>query len=292
MDRYVITDKAEMERRRLEKEKRLARSRAIEDRMVQIRKGDSVDTTVDPVKAADNPFIWAVYRLSKTLFETLKGTYVTMLVYLSSYSDYSGHVQFKRRCATRRDLPELLGVTEREVYNFWKAVTELGICSEKNGVVCLNRNYFRRGTVTPSELKTMAGRDTYVTRLYINAVRGLYQTAEKRSRKTLAYLFQILPYVNRQYNIICHNPLEENLNLIQPMTLGQFCDTVGYDSTHVNRLFYALLQPTFCICGEREGAIRYVVADNGGRSTYQIFINPNVYYAGSNWEKVRVLGKF
>ena len=52
----------------------------------------------------------------------------------------------------------------------------------------------------------------------------------------LGYIFKLIPYVNCEYNIICHNPLEKDLDLIEPMTVGEFCEAIGYDKTNASRL--------------------------------------------------------
>lgn len=288
MSKYVITDKTEVARRHEAMRKRTIRNKAIERNVLQ----RCVEGT-DAMSENESPFVWLVYGLSTRLFETLKGSHVTMLTYLSTFCDYDGHIMFKRRNASKKDLAEILGVSERETRSFWKAVSEAGICTEEGDVLCMNRSYFRRGSVSPSEIKAMAGNKMYLTRLYIDAVRSLYRSAETRSYKTLAYLFQVMPFVSRQYSIVCHNPLEETLNRVQPMTLGQFCDAIGYDPSNTTRLFNVLFEPTFLVNGRQESAIRYVInKKRSDRRSYQIFINPSIYYAGSRWDEVKVLGQF
>ena len=62
----------------------------------------------------------------------------------------------------------------------------------------------------------------------------------------------MMPYVNVQWNIVCHNPLEDHLEMIEPMTLGEFCDVIGYDRTHAQRLLDNYRKITFNWKGKQQ----------------------------------------
>ena len=79
---------------------------------------------------------------------------------------------------------------------------------------------------------------------------------------------------------------------IKPMTLGGFCRILGYDETHSSRLFSVLFEPMFTTEYGTQSAVRYVATKSTAKKTYNIFINPRVYYAGDNWKEVEILGAF
>lgn len=293
MQNYVITDKAEVERRRKAAEKRCAREAAIERQILRQEISGQLSVTGGMPSSS---FVWVVYESSAVLFDTIeKSSHVTMLIYLSTFCNYDGVVLWEGLPALRRDLPAILGVSERETQRFWSAVSKIGACREEDGVLRMDSRFFRRGKVRSSEIKSMAGRNTYLTRMYIDAVRSLYKSAKPRSFKTLAYIFQVMPFVNREYNVVCHNPLETVLDLVVPMTLGELCDTLGYYEANSARMIDGLLRARFSLSeGSREeSAVRYVISDRlRDKRAYTLFINPNVYYAGSNWAEVKILGQF
>lgn len=293
MQNYVITDKSEVERRRKAAAKRCAREAAIERQILRQEAAGQLSGTGG---TPSNSFVWVVYESSAILFDTMeKSSHVTMLIYLSTFCSYDGGVLWGGLPASRHDLPTILGVSEREAQRFWSAVSEIGACREEDRVLRIDSRFFRRGKVRSSEIKAMAGRNTYLTRMYIDAVRSLYKSAKPRSLKTLAYIFQVMPFVNREYNVVCHNPLETVLDLVVPMTLGELCDTLGYYGANSARMIDGLLQAKFFLPGanKEEGAVRYVISDRlRDRRGYTLFINPKVYYAGSNWDEVKILGQF
>lgn len=240
-------------------------------------------------------FVWVLYKLSANLMEELSAKYVAMLFYLATYYSYDGGLSTGKKPIHKRQLPELLQVSEKTAYRFWNAVRCAGIGIEaEDGMLSLSEKFFRKGYLPPKkELAMMADDDIYMARGYIKSIRHLYETAEKSTRNYLGYLFQLLPFVNREYNIVCHNPLETELEKIQPMNFGEVCAALGYDVGNSNRLLRELLKLKFTAYGKTWGGVRYVVTDSvSDRSTYKLFLNPRVLYAGSHTKEVEVLGQF
>lgn len=242
----------------------------------------------------DYPFVWAVYQTSTLLLEQLPSTHVSMLFYLITYCGYDGLLSTGKLPIRKEDLSGLLKVSRTTAWRFWESILGLDICSEADdGRIVVNEDYFRRGSIKQQELVAMASRGTYVTRVYVDAIRSLYERSVTSSKKTLCYLFQVIPFLNREYNIVCHNPLESDLEKIQPMNLGEFCNAIGYNDKNASRLLSYMLEPKFDGRGGVESAMRYVVSDKlRDKRSFNMFINPNVYYAGTSWDQVKILGQF
>lgn len=183
-------------------------------------------------------------------------------------------------------------MSEREWYLFWNEMTKCDILREREDGIVVNEKMFVKGSVSSKKISNFANQNKHITRLYTLAIRDLYKKATVRSHKTLSYLFQVIPFVNRQYNIVCHNPLEEDLEKIEPMTLGEFCDIIGYSKRNAARLCNTLFASTFMVDGEPKSAISCVANKSLDKKDFKMFINPMVYYAGTQWDKVKVLGKF
>lgn len=237
-------------------------------------------------------FIWNVYDISQQNFSNLKASNITRLMFLSTYLHYNGYLMYNQRTImNKKNMNELLRLSEREFQYFYKDVTKNNILNLQDGKIYINKNIFRKGSLSKSKITKYIQEDKFITRLYIEGVRELYNKSTPHSHKTLSYIFQILPYVNRQYNIICFNPLEENLDDIQCMSLGEFCKTINYDSHNVRQLQKNLFEPTFNIHNKITNAI-CCVSKSLNNSDCRIFINPMVYYAGDRWKEVEILGKF
>ena len=83
-------------------------------------------------------------------------------------------------------------------------------------------------------------------------MRALYEATPHRLHQYLGYIFLMMPYVNVQWNIVCHNPLEDHLEVIEPMTLGEFCDAIGYERDNAQRLLDNYRKITFNWKGKQQ----------------------------------------
>ena len=238
-------------------------------------------------------FVWAIYKLSARLFEELKESYVSMLFFLATFCGWNGHLTTGRKDIKKADLPGLLDMSRETVNRFWNAIVKAGIAREDDdGLLYLNEDYFRKGKLTSEMVGELSQQHTAISRLYVSSVRDLYKRATPRSRKTLAYLFLMMPYVNLDYNIVCYNPLEDDLEKIEPMNLNELSKTIGYGEENASRLLSNLLKLKFTVLEKEESAVHGVLSDVNGRREYKLFVSPDVYYAGRNWDEVKVLGKF
>ena len=96
----------------------------------------------------------------------------------------------------------------------------------------------------------------------------------------------MMPYVNVQWNTVCHNPLE----MIEPMTLGEFCDVIGYDRTHAQRLLDNYRKITFNWKGKQQYFCTFFYEKD--IRDMRIVCNPNLFYIGKHIEKVESYGEF
>ena len=101
----------------------------------------------------------------------------------------------------------------------------------------------------------------------------------------------MLPYINLEFNVLCKNPLETDLERIEPLSLKEFCAEIGYDTSQINRLLNIYRKLTFDVKGKQENFCAFVF-DGINRNKSKIFINPNVLYNGSNYRRVKILGMF
>lgn len=239
--------------------------------------------------------VWNRYRVSDEYLNISKPSSLTRLIFLSTYLYYDGTLKYDNgRLMTFKSLNKVLKLSQKEFYTFMNEMKTLQIISGDDDTGWkINPNVFYKGELPKQKIKEESELGWYYMRLYCGAIRSLYNQATTRSHKTLSYIFQIIPYVNRRYNIVCWNPLETDLYKIERMTLGEYCDLIGYDRGNARRLMKTLFDPTFKIDDEIEtSVIRFVCNKYKEYETYEIFLNPRVYYAGDDWERVEVLGGF
>ena len=156
---------------------------------------------------------------------------------------------------------------------------------DDGGDLHINTSVFRRGTLPKKD-----GLGAY-QKIYIEAVRNLYRATPVSNHKQLGYIFLMLPYINIQYNVLCKNPYESDIAEIEPLTVREFCELIGHSYSTVARLREAYSRIRFEIDGQQELFCAFVY-DGSSLDDARIFVNPHVFYSGTDPERVEVLGHF
>lgn len=210
-----------------------------------------------------------------------EGTYAR-LIYLATYLDYDQRLKKTRdKPMTKKDAEKILGLSRAEFYRFWKEVTDAKCISEdENGVLHLSKELCFKGRVEPKGLG--------ITRVYIAQLRKLYEATPPRSHRYLGAVFRMLPYISVKYNVLCWNPLEEDINKVEPMTLKDFCILTGRGEKRVTEIRNAYKNIKFSM---EDGVTRWLCAfvrsDVGGQGEREIIvINPRVVFMGEDWRYV------
>lgn len=213
---------------------------------------------------------------------------VARLIYLISYIRLEENrtrenlLMWKRRPMKREDLPAVLNVSPATVTKFWSEVFPEYINENNEGLLFNNSDLFIKGRgLTKSSLK-----------FFVKGIQELYRITPATKHRYLGYLFQLLPYVNIEYNILCHNPLETELEDIEPMSLGEFCDLIDYDKSNLSRLLKVYRNLKFSLGDQPSERFVSFVYDGLDRDNARVFINPNILYSGTRGDKVAVLGAF
>ncbi len=214
---------------------------------------------------------------------------VARLLFLNTFADYDSNVLVTvsrngKLPILRKDLPSILGVSKALVSKFWQEVSPKYLVETSKGLISTNTDIF---------IKRKLSRKKYANlqKLYNNGIRKLYRETDASRHKHLGYVLQMLPYINIEFNILCKNPFEEKLENIQAMSLTEFCDLIGYNSSQHNRLENIYYNIRFEVKDSRERFCSFVY-DGFNKDDVKIFINPNILYNGSDYQKVEVLGAF
>lgn len=215
-------------------------------------------------------------------FSDISPQTVARLVYLSTYIGYKSEELYitQRTPLKRCDIYKVLKLSERTSDRFWEEVHPKYLRINDNGVICINTDLFCYGRLFKN--------DYFYQKLRIEAVRKLYRSVPKSRHQELGYIFQMLPFINIEYNILCYNIFETDLQNIQCLTVKDFCKEIGFDYSTASRLIKRYSRICFDVNGEQEPFCAFVYA--AGET--KIFVNPHILYSGKDYHRVEVLGAF
>lgn len=265
----------------------------VEKPVVELEPGDSVRRSgqVDyyqkkkiqtKIQKDYGPFIFLIYYPAEELNLNILSASLTRLIYLSTFLSFDGWLVTDDGFSIDKALcGEILKVSDDTFLNFWNEMIKENIFFYNNGRIYLNKNILKRGDLP---------KNTNAIRLNCETVRYLYEHCQSVSgHKNLSYIFKIIPWVNRTWNIICWNPEEKERGFIEYMKLGDFAEKVGYDRTHAKRLANALSKVKFKKRGEYRDkrAFLYVIDDGFKPDEWIIVMNPLVYYGGDNYKCIK-----
>lgn len=223
------------------------------------------------------------YFMNKDLDFGIIPSDLTKLVYLHSFGRYIDNMLMKseRQPMTVDDLPKILNTSAETVRKFLKNVVPKYLTIDDDKVIHSNDNYFIKG-----RLKN----NTWI-KVYQSGIKSLYKSNAKTAQKQIGYIFMLLPYLNIEYNVLCHNPAETDFNNIQPMTITEFCHNIGYDTTQYKRLINAYGKIILNINGKKEKFCSFLI-ENTDLSKAKIIVNPEVLYSGNHKDELKIPGAF
>lgn len=223
------------------------------------------------------------YFMNKDLDFEIIPSDLTKLVYINSFCRYTDNTLMKseRQPMTVDDLPQILSTNTETVRKFLNNVVPKYLTIDDDKVIHSNDNYFIKG-----RLKN----NTWI-KVYQSGIKSLYQSNAKTAQKQIGYIFMLLPYLNIEYNVLCHNPAETDFNNIQPMTITEFCHNIGYDTTQYKRLINAYGKIILNINGKKEKFCSFLI-ENTDLSKAKIIVNPEVLYSGNHKDELKIPGAF
>lgn len=204
------------------------------------------------------------------------------LVYLSTFLDYKGNLKVNScRKMKFSDLENVLRIKKSEVYNFWNQVNKICVFADQKGNLSMYSEFSLRGKLPYGKR---------YQQIFIETVQNLYQQTKITKHKYLGYIFQMLPYINVEYNILCRNPLQNDLERVEPISIDEFCDLIGYNSHNRIRLMKIYADITFTVDGKQEQFCAFVSKGTDIGNT-RIFVNPHILYHGTQGMHTQILGK-
>lgn len=266
---------------------RITSEKTIEQRRKHFEKNNQINSNYKNQKK----FLWLVYKEHEGIIERMKPAAVSRIIYLSTFIDYEGKlINNNGKLMTKQDIMKQMNLKKQSFFDFFKEITENKVVIDKNNYYEINKEYFYKGTINPLNLKD----GSIVTRIYISAVRELYLKASTSSHKHMGYIFKLIPYINREYNVVCSNPFETDVKKIKPLTLNEVCDILHYDKNNAKRLIAEFSSSKFQIkdSDKFKGLLMYISTCGVFDGNTYMVVNPQIYYGGKNIENIAILGIF
>lgn len=204
----------------------------------------------------------------------IEGQYLFRFLYLCSYMNYENYLSDGRRLIHFNKLNEFLKLGKTELYKTINCLIKNGLIKLEDNYILINNKYCKKGEIYKTK-------SIEVIRMFDEAIRELYKNALPREHKKLSLLIGLLPYINFRYNIICKNPYEDNIELIEPYTIKEICDLLDYDKANSSRLKKQL----FSLRINEEEVIGMFEKSLGKA----FVVNPRLYYKGNKLEDIEYL---
>ncbi len=222
-------------------------------------------------------------RIENALTEINPAT-VGRLAYLSTYMEYGNQllVRSKNRPMLKNDLPEILLISRDTANKFYNESKNVGLIEDRgSGGLYMNEVFFRDQTTDKNQI-----------RLYRKTIQQLYKKTFPKYIKNFGYVVQLVSYINKEWNIISHNPLEKDSNKVQIMTMKELCEAIDYDYSHISRLNEALFGLAFDWNGRKQALCASIEFTTEEGKQKGLIVNPHLVFAGTDFKKVEGYGMF
>lgn len=173
---------------------------------------------------------------------------------------------------TKVEINDVLNISRRTFSPFWNECINKKLIIENEGAYYLSKELFGFGSIKYTNTKK-----TRIIKMFKHAIRYMYEHTDERSKKTLIYLYRLIPFINLSHNGLCSNPFESNKDKIKPLSLGQICKLFDIDRRNQIYFLKKLKKLRFVDTQGKEcSVIRYswLYYD---RDIYWITINPQFY---------------
>lgn len=217
---------------------------------------------------------------------------IARLIYLSTFIDYNNRQEnllikhgkgYKIEPMSRTDIKKVLKLSDTAFKAFLSDLKANNLLFESNGKYYISQDYFSRGK---SNFK-----DKEYTRIYIDTTRFLYENCTSRQHKQLSYIFQLVPFMHYELNILCDNPLEPDVYKLKKLNLTNICEMLGLSTARPNLVKFKndIIKFYITIDGEKYYFFTYVLLNtinNVGIRDYFV-VNPKIVWGGKDTDVVK-----
>ncbi len=215
-------------------------------------------------------------------FSDISPDALARLFYLALHLGYGDDIVMKtqRTKLILRELPMFMRISESTSRRFWEEICPKYAHEDEDGGIHINSSAFRLG-------KLGKGSSGY-QKVHKDAFKSLYRKMPASKHRYLGYVLKMLPYINIEYNVLCENIFDTDIEDMYPLSVKAFCKRLGYNYSAASRLIKEYEKLKISVEGHEEPLCSFT----GSGHKKMIFVNPHVIYSGTNYEKVEVMGNF
>lgn len=204
-------------------------------------------------------------------------------IYLATYIDFDnilvdGRCKGNTRYITEKDLEELLGLARKQLNEFKARCFENGLLEK---VIIEGSEAIRINKLIAVKGKASACYKRKSIRVSVPYIRDIYNRSTAREHKGMGYLIAMLPFINYEYAVLCHNPEQQYKEYLQPLSIQDICIILGYGKKNAGRLLKELRKVKL---GED-----YVFCVVSIGETDAFYLNPKVFFKGTTKESLKWL---
>lgn len=237
-------------------------------------------------------YIHMCYVKNEILFNRLDidRANISRLIYLSTFIDYNDRqenllIKYGQHkiieAMTRTDIKKILKLADTAFKSFMSDMKRNNLIYEANGKFYISNEYFSKGDCNFNKKE--------YTRIYIDTTRLLYESCTSRQHKQLSYIYQLVPYMNYELNILCSNPLETDFTKLNKLSLKDICELleVSTENRSMRKLRDELLKFYITIDGNKYYFLSYARILNGYGLKDYFIINPQIVWGGRDVEQLK-----
>lgn len=215
---------------------------------------------------------------------------ISRLIYLATYIDFNNRQEnllikhsknYKIKYMTRSDIKKVLGLADRTFINFMNDMKKSNLLFEVEGKFYISNDYFSKG-------KCDFNAKEY-TRIFIDTARMLFENCTSRQHKQLSYIYQLIPFMNYELNIICRNPNESDFYKLEKLSLLQICELLGVSTNKdtMRKFRDDLLKFNITLDDRKYYFLSYARIKNGHGLKDYFVVNPQITWGGKDIEQVK-----
>lgn len=229
-------------------------------------------------------FVSIIYKLYSPIFKDIEHIHIVRFILLATYLNFNNELQHKGKPITKSTLAEIWETNRTRTNETYKILTNNEYIREVGGNIMINDELLRKGEIAEyiRQLKKL-DKDYTFTKLYCKNIQEIYYDADPKCRKQLAYLFQLLPYINYNFNCFCGNPTEDDITKVKPYgwkDLARICGLGETNGTRIKNALYKLRVNEQHVIGQFEV--------DGNKKL--ILVNPAVYCTNNTTNMVFMSG--
>lgn len=242
-------------------------------------------------------YLHVCYVKNQLLFNALnlKPATISRFLYLATYIDYNNREENvlvkhgkdnKIEYMTKKDIRKVLKLGEKAFYDFLKEVKEKELFFEENKKFYLNPKYVNKG-------RNNFKNKEYI-RMFIDTTRELYENCTPRQHRQLSYVYQLLPFLHYESNILCKNPQEKEIELLDKLHFTDISRMLGLsdDSKSISNLKKDLRRFYVTLSDKKYYFLCDITIGYGDKKENYYVVNPYVVWKGTNIENAKAIIKY